>query len=102
MIWLPAVSYATVEPLTNCGERTDESKVQRLRACAGSWMSRTTTAGSPTTVPMTMLSAAGGEVTDADRRGGLPERRDHGQTRGIGQSFHQRGFIFCPAVADGG
>ncbi|TMD98646.1 MAG: hypothetical protein E6I72_02750 [Chloroflexi bacterium] len=33
--------------------------MHRLRACAGSWMSRTTTVGSPTTVPMTRLSPAG-------------------------------------------
>src|SRR5437762_13267384 len=59
MIWLPVVSYATLDPFTNCGDRTDASNVQRLRECAGSWMSRTTMVGSPTTVPMTRLSPAG-------------------------------------------
>jgi hypothetical protein len=53
------VSYATVVPLTNCGESAFVSKLQSVRACAGSWMSRITTVGSPTTVPMTMLSPAG-------------------------------------------
>ena len=33
--------------------------MQRFLALAGSWMSRTTTVGSPATVPMTRLSPAG-------------------------------------------
>src|SRR5216117_3434568 len=48
-----------VVPLTNCGDSAVVSNVQRLRECAGSWMSRTTTVGSPTTVPITRLSPAG-------------------------------------------
>src|SRR5439155_23092955 len=48
-----------VVPLTNCGDSAVVSNVQRLRAWAGSWMSRTTTVGSPTTVPITRLSPAG-------------------------------------------
>src|SRR5215510_2951351 len=58
-ISLALVSYATVVPPTNCGDEAAPSKEQRLRAFAGSWMSRTTTVGSPTTVPMTRLSPAG-------------------------------------------
>src|SRR5437773_12264480 len=56
---MSAVSYATTHALTNCGVRTLESKVPRFLAMAGSWMSRTTTVGSPATVPMTRLTAAG-------------------------------------------
>src|SRR5881296_595973 len=48
-----------VVPLTNCGDSAVVSKLQRLRECAGSCMSRTTTVGSPTTVPITRLSPAG-------------------------------------------
>src|SRR5690242_116290 len=59
MIWLAGVSYATAVPLRNWGVSTLVSNVHRLRACAGSWMSRTTTVGSPTTVPITRLSPAG-------------------------------------------
>ena len=59
MIWLAGVSYATVVPFTNCGASALLSNVHRLRAFAGSWMSRTTTVGSPTIVPMTRLSPAG-------------------------------------------
>src|SRR5207249_12141184 len=51
-----------VVPLTNCGDSAVVSNVQRLRECAGSWMSRTTTVGSPTTVPITRLSPAGTAV----------------------------------------
>lgn len=59
MIWLSAVSYATTEALTNCGACALESRVQTFFALAGSWMSRTTIVGSPTTVPITRLSPAG-------------------------------------------
>src|SRR2546430_15683370 len=58
-IWFSAVSYATVEALTNCGASAPESSVHTFLALAGSWMSRTTMVGSPTTVPMTRLSPAG-------------------------------------------
>src|SRR5256885_14894143 len=58
-IWFSAVSYATVEALTNCGASAPESRVHTFFALAGSWMSRTTMVGSPTTVPMTRLSPAG-------------------------------------------
>src|SRR5438034_7030319 len=61
-IWFAEVSYATVAALTNCGERAVVSKVHTLRAWAGSWISRTTTVGSPTTVPITRLSPAGTAV----------------------------------------
>src|SRR5256885_3472346 len=55
-IWFSAVSYATVEALTNCGASAPASSVHTFFALAGSWMSRTTMVGSPTTVPMTRLS----------------------------------------------
>src|SRR2546423_1565935 len=58
-IWFSAVSYATVEALTNCGASAPASSVHTFFALAGSWMSRTTMVGSPTTVPMTRLSPAG-------------------------------------------
>src|SRR5437762_342663 len=61
-IWLSEVSYATVDPLTNCGASAAASNAHRFRACAGSWMSRTTTVASPATVPMTRLSPAGTAV----------------------------------------
>ena len=46
------------------------SKVHRFRALAGSWMSRTTTVGSPVTVPITMLSPAGRVPTQWTRVAG--------------------------------
>src|SRR5438034_5667132 len=58
-IWFAEVSYATVAALTNCGERAVVSNVHTVRAWAGSWISRSTTVGSPTTVPITRLSPAG-------------------------------------------
>jgi len=70
MIWLSAFSYATDDALMNCGARTLVSNVQRLRAFAGSWMSRTTTVGSPVTVPIAMLSPAGTVPTQWTRVAG--------------------------------
>src|SRR5947209_14687587 len=61
-MWPPAVSYAIVDALTNCGDTALGSRVQRFFALAGSWMSRTTTIGSPATVPITRLSPAGTEA----------------------------------------
>src|SRR2546421_2125205 len=73
-IWLSDVSYATAEALTNCGASAPESSVHTFLALAGSWMSRTTTVGSPTTVPMTRLSPAGTvpEQWTSDAGPGLP------------------------------
>src|SRR5712691_6750338 len=53
--------------------------MHRLRACAGSCMSRTTTVGSPTTVPMTRLSPAGTGVAQCTRDAGLGEAVEPGE-----------------------
>src|SRR5579859_988912 len=47
--------------------------VHRFLALAGSWMSRTTITGSPTTVPITRLSPAGIEVVQRASDGGPVE-----------------------------
>ena len=47
--------------------------MQRFFAFAGSWMSRTTTVGSPTTVPITRLSPAGTAVVQCTRVAGPGE-----------------------------
>src|SRR2546429_7257785 len=54
----------------NCGEITLTSNVHRFFALAGSWMSRTTTVGSPTTVPITRLSPAGTGLAQRTREAG--------------------------------
>ena len=59
---LLAVSYATWVALTNWVLIAPGSNVQTFFALAGSWISRTTTVGSPLTVPITRLSPAGTAV----------------------------------------
>src|SRR2546421_10682706 len=84
MIWLSAFSYATDDALMNCGARTLVSNVQRLRAFAGSWMSRTTTVGSPVTVPIAMLSPAGTVPTQWTRVAGRAPPPAVGGGGGVG------------------
>src|SRR6266581_4331833 len=86
----------TAEELTNCGEITLASKVQRFFALAGSWMSRTTTVGSPTTVPMTRLSPAGTAVAQCTRDAGPGEELALGDAPDEGVAV-----AMALAVADG-
>ena len=60
------------------------SNVQRFFALAGSWMSRTTTVGSPTTVPITRLSPAGTALVQCTKDAGPGEEVAPGDPPAVG------------------
>src|SRR2546421_7386140 len=98
--WPDEVVYATSDALMNWGLKAAASNRQRLRACAGSWMSRTTTVASPEIVPMTRLSPDGTELEQWTRVDGpgTPDGLAGADADALGSAPEALGLVEVPAL----